>query len=113
MHWVLWALVAWLSVSVMTALIVGRVIATRDRREVPARAGDDEDQNRTPPRVTRRPGVDGVAEGRRTSFPLGTFGPNLDDFGPSAGRRAAGGDPFLETGHRQRAGHRRHSTLPK
>ncbi|MFD3810967.1 hypothetical protein [Rhodococcus sp. NPDC058639] len=43
MQSVLWALLAWCAVSVTTALVVGRVIAIRDRKEAPSFAGNDED----------------------------------------------------------------------
>lgn len=36
MHWVMWVLVVWIALSVVAALIFGRVIATRDRREKPS-----------------------------------------------------------------------------
>ena len=43
MHWVLWVLVAWIALSVVAALIFGRVIATRDRREKPSPLDIDDD----------------------------------------------------------------------
>ncbi|HET8994151.1 MULTISPECIES: hypothetical protein [unclassified Rhodococcus (in: high G+C Gram-positive bacteria)] len=45
MNWILWALLAWLVVSVAVALIAGRVIRARDQQEIPPAiedGGDDE-----------------------------------------------------------------------
>lgn len=44
-NWILWALLAWLVVSVAVALIAGRVIRARDQQEIPPAiedGGDDE-----------------------------------------------------------------------
>ncbi|MGX7724546.1 hypothetical protein [Rhodococcus sp. 5G237] len=35
MHWILWALLGWIVVSVAVAMILGRIIRTRDERESP------------------------------------------------------------------------------
>ncbi|MCK0089709.1 hypothetical protein HCA61_08685 [Rhodococcus sp. HNM0563] len=43
MNWILWALLAWLVVSVAVALIAGRVIRARDQRETPPAIEDDGD----------------------------------------------------------------------
>lgn len=36
MNWVFWLIIAWLAVSVAVAVLVGRVIRTRDEREIPS-----------------------------------------------------------------------------
>ncbi|NLU61721.1 hypothetical protein HCA61_05515 [Rhodococcus sp. HNM0563] len=41
MHWIVWLLIAWLTLSVVAALVFGRVIAARDRGEKPPPLEDD------------------------------------------------------------------------
>jgi len=43
-NWVFWLLVAWIAVSATVAIIVGRVILARDKREMPPCDQDNNDE---------------------------------------------------------------------
>ncbi|WP_455901182.1 hypothetical protein [Rhodococcus gordoniae] len=44
MNWVFWLIVGWLAVSVTVAIVFGRVIRARDKREAPPSLHRDDDE---------------------------------------------------------------------
>lgn len=43
MHWIVWALLTWLALSAVTAVVLGRVIRARDRHEAPPPIDSEDD----------------------------------------------------------------------
>ncbi|MFX1757341.1 hypothetical protein [Rhodococcus sp. As11] len=44
MNWVFWLIIGWVAVSVAVAIVFGRVIRARDKRETPPSLHQDDEQ---------------------------------------------------------------------
>lgn len=42
-NWILWLVAAWLALSVIVAIVAGRVVRARDEREIPPPVDEEDD----------------------------------------------------------------------